>query len=126
MATATPIKTATSDNPAHTPPYADRHTTEPDAAAAVPQGLEDLPPDLALVDVADAKALSKMLFARLDALEEGTPEHAYVRNSLVELNLALVRYAVGRMGVRSESYDDVVQIGTIGRRSAIWAWVRSS
>lgn len=119
MATATPITTATSDNPAHTPPCADRPTAEPGAAASVPPGLEDLPPDPANVDATEARALSKTLFARLDALEEGTPEHAYVRNSLVELNLALVRYAVSRMGVRSDSYDDVVQVGTIGLIKAI-------
>ncbi|MGW6735446.1 RNA polymerase sigma factor SigF [Streptomyces sp. NPDC055013] len=118
MATATPITTATSSNPVQTP-YADRHTRGPSAAAAVVPGLEDLPTDLAVVDAADVRALSKTLFARLDALEEGTPEYAYVRNSLVELNLALVRYAVRRMGVRSESYDDVVQVGAIGLIKAI-------
>ncbi|MGW7210618.1 hypothetical protein [Streptomyces sp. NPDC054837] len=67
-------------------------------------GLEGLPslPDPKQVGAVDARALSKTLFARLDALEEGSPEYSYVRNSLVELNLALVRYAVGRMGVRGE------------------------
>ncbi|MEU0599923.1 SigB/SigF/SigG family RNA polymerase sigma factor [Streptomyces sp. NPDC006393] len=84
-------------------------------------GLEDLTPlpDPRRVDTVDARALSKELFARLDTLEEGTPEYSYVRNSLVEFNLALVRYAVSRMGVREESYDDVVQVGTIGLIKAI-------
>ncbi|CAM5491609.1 SigB/SigF/SigG family RNA polymerase sigma factor OS=Streptomyces alboniger OX=132473 GN=CP975_14045 PE=4 SV=1 [Streptomyces alboniger] len=68
---------------------------------------------------ADAKELSRALFARLHALQEGTPEYSYVRNSLVELNLALVRYAVRRVGVRGESYEDVVQVGTIGLIKAI-------
>nr|WP_254390255.1 RNA polymerase sigma factor SigF [Streptomyces sp. AC550_RSS872] len=83
--------------------------------------MEDPPPlpDPAHVGPADARALSKTLFARLDSLEEGTPEYSYVRNSLVELNLALVRFAAGRVGVRGESYDDVVQVGTIGLIKAI-------
>ncbi|WP_033325352.1 RNA polymerase sigma factor SigF [Streptomyces yerevanensis] len=115
------MATATTSNPVQTTPYADRHTTGPGAAAASVPGLEDLPPlpDPKQVDSVDARALSKTLFARLDTLEEGTPEYSYVRNSLVELNLALVRYAAGRMGVRGESYEDVVQVGTIGLIKAI-------
>ncbi|MFI9169687.1 RNA polymerase sigma factor SigF [Streptomyces lincolnensis] len=102
-------------------PYADRHTAGAGAAGAGMPGLEDLPPlpDPKQVDAVDARALSKTLFVRLDTLEEGTPEYSYVRNSLVELNLALVRYAAGRMGVRGESYEDVVQVGTIGLIKAI-------
>ncbi|MGW5737363.1 MULTISPECIES: RNA polymerase sigma factor SigF [Streptomyces] len=68
---------------------------------------------------ADLRALSKSLFARLDAVEEGTPEHAYIRNSLVELNLNLVQYAAHRMRPRDESFEDVVQVGTIGLIKAI-------
>ncbi|WP_327350636.1 SigB/SigF/SigG family RNA polymerase sigma factor [Streptomyces sp. NBC_01304] len=107
-------------DPVSTNSYAERHTTGPGSATGAP-GLEDLPrlPEPGSVNAADARALSKVLFERLDALEEGTPEYSYVRNSLVELNLALVRYAVGRMGVRGESYEDVVQVGTIGLIKAI-------
>ncbi len=68
---------------------------------------------------ADARALSKDLFARLAELEEGTHEHAYVRNTLVELNLALVRFAAARFGTRSEPMEDIVQVGTIGLIKAI-------
>ncbi|MFD6419617.1 RNA polymerase sigma factor SigF [Streptomyces sp. NPDC060194] len=62
----------------------------------------------------DARALSKTLFARLETLEEGTHEHAYVRNTLVELNLALVKFAASRFRTRSEPMEDIVQVGTIG------------
>ncbi|MFF3608535.1 RNA polymerase sigma factor SigF, partial [Streptomyces sp. NPDC002463] len=48
------------------------------------------------VSTDDARALSVALFARLRALEEGTPEYAYVRNTLIELNLSLVRFAARR------------------------------
>ncbi|GGY61369.1 RNA polymerase sigma factor SigF [Streptomyces omiyaensis] len=68
---------------------------------------------------ADARALSKDLFARLAVLEEGTHEYAYVRNTLVELNLALVRFAAARFGTRSEPMEDIVQVGTIGLIKAI-------
>ncbi|MFJ9433380.1 RNA polymerase sigma factor SigF [Streptomyces sp. NPDC101490] len=67
----------------------------------------------------DARALSKQLFARLAELEEGTHDHAYVRNTLVELNLALVRFAASRFGSRSEPMEDIVQVGTIGLIKAI-------
>jgi RNA polymerase sigma-B factor len=67
----------------------------------------------------DARNLSKSLFERLEALEEGTHEHAYVRNTLVELNLALVKFAASRFRSRSEPMEDIVQVGTIGLIKAI-------
>ncbi|MFB4194545.1 RNA polymerase sigma factor SigF [Streptomyces carpaticus] len=67
----------------------------------------------------DARALSKDLFARLRVLEEGTHEYAYVRNTLVELNLALVKFAASRFRSRSEPMEDIVQVGTIGLIKAI-------
>ncbi|AZM47103.1 B/F/G family RNA polymerase sigma-70 factor [Streptomyces sp. WAC 06738] len=81
----------------------------------------DLPPlpELREASTADARALSRVLFARLAELEEGTYAYSYVRNTLVELNLALVRYAVSRFRLRSESREDVVQVGTVGLIKAI-------
>ncbi|MEU0989560.1 RNA polymerase sigma factor SigF [Streptomyces sp. NPDC005953] len=67
----------------------------------------------------DARALSKTLFARLEHLEEGTYEYAYVRNTLVELNLALVKFAASRFRSRSEPMEDIIQVGTIGLIKAI-------
>ncbi|MDH6114971.1 RNA polymerase sigma-B factor [Kitasatospora sp. MAP12-15] len=71
------------------------------------------------VGPADARALSKELFVRLRALEEGTSDYSYVRGTLVELNMALVRFAAGRYHHRSEPLDDIVQVGTIGLIKAI-------
>ncbi|MEV0928055.1 RNA polymerase sigma factor SigF [Streptomyces spongiicola] len=81
----------------------------------------DLPalPPFDQVGPVDARALSKTLFARLEALEEGTHEYAYVRNTLVELNLALVKFAASRFRSRSEPMEDIVQVGTIGLIKAI-------
>ncbi|WP_309226570.1 SigB/SigF/SigG family RNA polymerase sigma factor [Streptomyces lunaelactis] len=67
----------------------------------------------------DAREISKLFFVRLASLEEGTQEHQYVRNTLIELNLALVRYAAGRFRNRAEQMEDIVQVGTIGLIKAI-------
>ncbi|MET8572010.1 RNA polymerase sigma factor SigF [Streptomyces sp. NPDC004783] len=81
-------------------------------------GLPDIPA-YDEVAPADARALSKTLFARLESLEEGTHEYAYVRNTLVELNLALVKFAASRFRSRSEPMEDIIQVGTIGLIKAI-------
>ncbi|WP_431962748.1 RNA polymerase sigma factor SigF [Actinacidiphila sp. bgisy160] len=86
-----------------------------------PLGLEDLPeiPPFDEVGPVDARALSKTLFQRLETLEEGTHEYSYVRNTLVELNLALVKFAASRFRSRSEPVEDIIQVGTIGLIKAI-------
>ncbi|MGW7431794.1 SigB/SigF/SigG family RNA polymerase sigma factor [Streptomyces sp. NPDC054861] len=71
------------------------------------------------VSTADAQTLSTALFTRLESLEEGTAEHAYVRNTLVELNLSLVKFAARRFKNRAEPTEDIVQVGTIGLIKAI-------
>ncbi|MER7949590.1 SigB/SigF/SigG family RNA polymerase sigma factor [Streptomyces sp. NPDC096079] len=71
------------------------------------------------VSTDDARTLSVALFARLRALDEGTPEYAYVRNTLVELNLSLVKFAARRFRNRAEPAEDIVQVGTIGLIKAI-------
>ncbi|MFC9606986.1 RNA polymerase sigma factor SigF [Streptomyces niveus] len=84
-------------------------------------GLDDMPeiPPFDEVGALDARSLSKTLFGRLEGLEEGTHEHAYVRNTLVELNLALVKFAASRFRSRSEPMEDIIQVGTIGLIKAI-------
>ncbi|MEU3693206.1 SigB/SigF/SigG family RNA polymerase sigma factor [Streptomyces narbonensis] len=67
----------------------------------------------------DARTLSVDLFRRLRELDEGTPEYAYVRNTLVELNLSLVKFASRRFRNRAEPMEDIVQVGTIGLIKAI-------
>ncbi|MFC5229834.1 RNA polymerase sigma factor SigF, partial [Streptomyces fimbriatus] len=41
----------------------------------------------------DARELSKLFFRQLAVLEEGTPEYQYARNTLIEMNMSLVRFA---------------------------------
>jgi len=91
---------------------------EQDSEDDVLAGLPDIPP-FEEVGAVDARALSKTLFARLESLEEGTHEYSYVRNTLVELNLALVKFAASRFRSRSEPMEDIIQVGTIGLIKAI-------
>ncbi|MBT2527917.1 RNA polymerase sigma factor SigF [Streptomyces sp. ISL-99] len=68
----------------------------------------------------DARALSQLFFDRLQVLEEGTHEYQYARNTLIEMNLSLVRFAAGRFRNRGGGdTEDIVQVGTIGLIKAI-------
>ncbi|MFI5799118.1 RNA polymerase sigma factor SigF [Streptomyces sp. NPDC051677] len=67
----------------------------------------------------DARELSRRFFDRLAVVEEGTHEYQYVRNTLIEMNLSLVRYAASRFRGRGDSMEDIVQVGTIGLIKAI-------
>ncbi|WP_328955717.1 RNA polymerase sigma factor SigF [Kitasatospora purpeofusca] len=78
----------------------------PDAGAATGSGL-------------DTRTLSRSLFLRLGTLAPGSTEHTYVRDTLIELNLPLVRYASARFRSRNEPMEDIVQVGTIGLIKAI-------
>ena len=51
----------------------------------------------------DTRTLSRSLFLRLAALDENSPERAYVRDTLIELNLPLVRYAAGALPLAATS-----------------------
>nr|WP_229323731.1 RNA polymerase sigma factor SigF [Streptomyces sp. UNOC14_S4] len=67
----------------------------------------------------DARELSRLFFDRLAELEEGTRAYQYARNTLIEMNLSLVRFAAGRFRSRGDQMDDIVQVGTIGLIKAI-------
>ncbi|MER5299265.1 RNA polymerase sigma factor SigF [Streptomyces lasiicapitis] len=72
------------------------------------------------VEPHNARVLSKQFFDRLAVLEEGTHDHQYVRNTLIEMNLSLVRYAASRYrGRGADEMEDIVQVGTIGLIKAI-------
>ncbi|WP_328672227.1 RNA polymerase sigma factor SigF [Streptomyces sp. NBC_00328] len=68
----------------------------------------------------DARKLSRLFFDQLTVLEEGTPEYQYARNTLIEMNITLVRFAAARFRSRSQDeMEDIVQVGTIGLIKAI-------
>ncbi|MEU9311820.1 SigB/SigF/SigG family RNA polymerase sigma factor [Streptomyces sp. NPDC048256] len=67
----------------------------------------------------DARELSRQFFQRLAVLEEGTREYQYARNTLIEMNMSLVRFAAGRFRGRGDDMEDIVQTGMIGLIKAI-------
>lgn len=68
----------------------------------------------------DARVLSRLFFDRLQELEEGTHAYSYARNTLIEMNLALVHFAAGRYRNRpATDHEEIVQVGTIGLIKAI-------
>ncbi|WP_407987748.1 SigB/SigF/SigG family RNA polymerase sigma factor [Kitasatospora sp. CMC57] len=96
-------------------------TMTPSAAATAHPELADLPviENPSAVAPADGRELSRALLVRLRELEEGTAAYSYVRGTLIELNLSLVRYAAGRFRAAHEPMDDIVQVGTVGLIKAI-------
>ncbi|MEV0961505.1 SigB/SigF/SigG family RNA polymerase sigma factor [Streptomyces sp. NPDC049910] len=68
----------------------------------------------------DARGLTLLFLERLGELEEGTREHQYVRNTLIEMNLSLVRFVAHRFRNRGDGeMEDIVQVGTVGLIKAI-------
>ncbi|MFD8547289.1 RNA polymerase sigma factor SigF [Streptomyces sp. NPDC059649] len=67
----------------------------------------------------DAREFSKLFFARLQECEEGTHEYQYVRNTLIEMNMSMVRYVARRYRSRADDMEDIIQVGTIGLIKAI-------
>ncbi|GGT60305.1 hypothetical protein GCM10010226_42150 [Streptomyces phaeofaciens] len=100
--------------------------TKSESAPAEPDVLDNVTaieaspaPALPTTGAIDTRTLSRSLFLRLAALAEDSPERVYVRDTLIELNLPLVRYAAARFRSRNEPMEDIVQVGTIGLIKAI-------
>lgn len=111
--------------PASQTPHAVQTSPAPQASSAPqdPQAIQTETPDDTVpagrTRGADTRALTQVLFGRLQGLEPGTAEHGRVRAALIEANLPLVRYAAARFRSRNEPMEDVVQVGTIGLINAI-------
>ncbi|MFE6131909.1 SigB/SigF/SigG family RNA polymerase sigma factor [Streptomyces sp. NPDC056437] len=76
--------------------------------------------DPAGVSPRDARSLSRVFFARLGMLEEGSREYQYVRNTLIEMNRSLVRYTARRYRNRGNGeMEDIIQVGIIGLIKAV-------
>ncbi|WSI35534.1 SigB/SigF/SigG family RNA polymerase sigma factor [Streptomyces sp. NBC_01341] len=89
------------------------------AKSGVPTALPEIP-DPRKVAPKDARALNRLFFDRLQALDEGTAEYQYARNTLIEMNLSLVQFAAGRYRNRGDGQmEDILQVGTIGLIKAI-------
>ncbi|MFD3452826.1 RNA polymerase sigma factor SigF [Streptomyces sp. NPDC058691] len=67
----------------------------------------------------EVRQVSKVMFARLQTLEEGTADYQYVRSTLIEMNTALVHFAARRFSQRADQMEDILQVGTIGLIKAV-------
>ncbi len=92
-----------------------------DADAGVDAAVPEADPGLVeqMSSVRDVRAVSQAMFERLNTLEEGTVDYQYVRNTLIELNMTLVRYAAKRFSNRADQMEDILQVGTIGLIKAV-------
>ncbi|MFC5668356.1 SigB/SigF/SigG family RNA polymerase sigma factor [Kitasatospora misakiensis] len=84
----------------------------------------DLPPrpteaELRAMGKAEARGLSDALFARLAGLPRESHAYSYVRGTIIELNMPLVRFIAGRFRHRPEDMDDILQVGTVGLIKAV-------
>ncbi|MFF2778618.1 RNA polymerase sigma factor SigF [Streptomyces sp. NPDC058052] len=98
--------------------------TQTTAPTAAESGALPAPAPAVAPEALDTRTLSRSLFLRLRALDAAgtaadSPERTYVRDTLIELNLPLVRYAAARFRSRNEPMEDIVQVGTIGLIKAI-------
>nr|BFD89478.1 RNA polymerase sigma factor SigF [Kitasatospora sp. Xyl93] len=84
----------------------------------------DLPPrptaaELRRMGKSEARELSDALFERLSGLARETHAYSYVRGTIIELNMPLVRFIAARFRHRAEDLDDILQVGTIGLIKAV-------
>ncbi|MCZ4103566.1 SigB/SigF/SigG family RNA polymerase sigma factor [Streptomyces sp. So13.3] len=75
--------------------------------------------DAAKVPPQQARQLSKAFLARLRQVPPGSAEYRYARDTLVVLNISLVRYVAGRYANRADLSEDIRQVGTVGLIKAI-------
>ncbi|MFB6892115.1 SigB/SigF/SigG family RNA polymerase sigma factor [Kitasatospora sp. NPDC056327] len=100
-----------------------------DPPAPAPPGLpaeppSDLPPrpteaELRVMGKTEARGLSDALFLRLAGLARESHAYSYVRGTVIELNMPLVRFIAGRFRHRPEDMDDILQVGTVGLIKAV-------
>ncbi|AUY53867.1 SigB/SigF/SigG family RNA polymerase sigma factor [Streptomyces sp. CB01881] len=67
----------------------------------------------------EARELSDALFERLAGLARETHAYSYVRGTVIELNMPLVRFIAARFRHRAEDMEDILQVGTIGLIKAV-------
>ncbi|MDH6125418.1 SigB/SigF/SigG family RNA polymerase sigma factor [Kitasatospora sp. GP82] len=91
----------------------------PPITAAPAADARPSPQQMRMMDKAEARALSDALFRRLGELERGTHAYSYVRGTIIELNMPLVRFAAANFRHRSADMDDILQVGTVGLIKAV-------
>ena len=81
-------------------------------------GLPDIADPMA-VDTDEARELSRVLLVRLRETEQGTELYSYVRATLIELNVSLVKFAAKRFRNGHEPMEDILQAGIVGLIKAV-------
>ncbi|MEV4561959.1 SigB/SigF/SigG family RNA polymerase sigma factor [Kitasatospora sp. NPDC049285] len=99
----TTLSTAVPTAPCHVPPESGRPTRQ----------------EMRLMGKAEARELSDALFARLAGLERESAAYSYVRGTIIELNMPLVRFVAAGFRNRSADMDDILQVGTVGLIKAV-------
>ncbi|WP_316529368.1 SigB/SigF/SigG family RNA polymerase sigma factor [Kitasatospora brasiliensis] len=103
-------------------------TARSDTVETAPDPPSDLPPDLPPRPTAaelrvmgkfEARELSDALFERLAGLARESRAYSYVRGTIIELNMPLVRFIAGRFRHRAEDMEDILQVGTVGLIKAV-------
>ncbi|GAA1384147.1 RNA polymerase sigma factor SigF [Kitasatospora putterlickiae] len=100
------------------------HRADPPPSASTDGLPPDLPPrpteaQLRVMGKTEARELSDALFERLTGLARETHAYSYVRGTIIELNMPLVRFIAGRFRHRPEDMDDILQVGTVGLIKAV-------
>ncbi|MFI8455371.1 SigB/SigF/SigG family RNA polymerase sigma factor [Kitasatospora sp. NPDC085464] len=96
-----------------------------DLSSDLPADLpSDLPPrpteaQLRVMGKSEARELSDALFERLAGLARESRAYSYVRGTIIELNMPLVRFIAARFRHRAEDMDDILQVGTVGLIKAV-------
>nr|WP_190210206.1 SigB/SigF/SigG family RNA polymerase sigma factor [Kitasatospora indigofera] len=67
----------------------------------------------------EARELSDALFERLAGLERGSAAYSYVRGTVIELNMPLVRFVAAGFRHRAAEPDDILQVGIVGLIKAV-------
>ncbi|MFB8173998.1 SigB/SigF/SigG family RNA polymerase sigma factor [Kitasatospora purpeofusca] len=93
----------------------------PVAATDLPADLPPRPSEAQLraMGKTEARELSDALFDRLTGLARESQAYSYVRGTIIELNMPLVRFIAGRFRHRPEDMDDILQVGTVGLIKAV-------
>ncbi|MFJ5228737.1 SigB/SigF/SigG family RNA polymerase sigma factor [Kitasatospora sp. NPDC088391] len=110
-------------------PYLSDTGTTGDAAtgaAATPSNADGVDPtyrptrrEMRAMGKYEARELSDALFRRMAQLPREDALYGYVRGTLIELNMPLVRFVAARFRHRPEELDDILQVGTVGLIKAV-------
>ncbi|MFB7668519.1 SigB/SigF/SigG family RNA polymerase sigma factor [Kitasatospora sp. NPDC056138] len=94
-------------------------TAKPVSAALPDTSRRPTRQEMRAMGKAEARALSDALFGRLAELAPETHAYSYVRGTIIELNMPLVRFAAAGFRHRAAETEDILQVGTIGLIKAV-------